>query len=361
MPETTLLKKIIQVIKTDCSLSLTNNVDQLVRIEQKIESLIADHLSVQEVMTDSREVTILLSDLRGFTALSEHYPATDVMELLNRYFARMSEIIVIQHKGTIDKFMGDGIMVLFGAPEENNDDLQRALSCAIHMQIAMDEINNKNQHLGMPNLFMGIGINTGRVVAGKLGSELHSEYTVIGDEVNLASRIEAYSLRGQVLISENCYQKAKEYITTGTSNQVFVKGKKEPVKLYELLSLNSEPELRVPCREVRKNLRIEVDLPLIFYMIDDKTVLQKEYSASIIDLSYSGMLIELEQELKMLSEIKFSLSLSLMNNQSSDIYGKVIRANKVMNAWHVNIEFTSIPTDADKALRSYINRIIQGM
>jgi len=144
----------------------------------------------------SREVTIVLADLRGFTAISESFPPTAVLELLNRYLGRMSEII-FRHEGAIDKFMGDSIMVLFGAPNAHDDDVQRALACAVEMQLAMEEINDDNKRRGMPELFMGIGINTGTVMAGLLGSELYSEYTVIGDEVNLTSRIEAFSLRGQ--------------------------------------------------------------------------------------------------------------------------------------------------------------------
>jgi class 3 adenylate cyclase len=125
--------------------------------------------------------------------------------MLNRYFGRMSAII-FANGGSIDKFMGDAIMVLFGAPIAHAEDVQHAVTCAVQMQIAMDEVNREHREQGLPELFMGIGINTGTVMAGLLGSEAYSEYTVIGDEVNLASRIEAFSLRGQVLISENTYR-----------------------------------------------------------------------------------------------------------------------------------------------------------
>src|SRR5262245_34199836 len=149
----------------------------------------------------AREVSVLLTDLRGFTAISEAHTATVLLEILNRYLVRMSEIAVA-HGGTIDKFMGDAIMVLFGAPFEHDDDVKRAVTCAVDMQIELYEINKRLRAEGLPELNMGIGINTGGVMAGLLGSDLYAEYTVIGDEVNLASRIEAYSLRGQILISE---------------------------------------------------------------------------------------------------------------------------------------------------------------
>jgi adenylate cyclase len=106
--------------------------------------------------TEHKQVSILLSDLRGFTALSEQYSPAEVIDLLNRYFSRMCEVIE-RHEGTIDKFMGDGIMVLFGAPESGRDDLTRAIACATEMQQVMSEVNILNAHHNMPQLFMGIG------------------------------------------------------------------------------------------------------------------------------------------------------------------------------------------------------------
>ena len=162
-------------------------------------------------LPESKYVTILLSDLRGFTAMSENYSPSSIIELLNRYLTTMNEIIITQYGGTIDKFMGDSVMALFGVSESKSDDIERALNCALDMQIAMDKINKTNRSMGLPNLFMGIGINSGKVIAGKVGSELRSEYTVIGDEVNLAARISAYSMRGQILISNNVFKKTKDF------------------------------------------------------------------------------------------------------------------------------------------------------
>ena len=174
-----------------------------------------------------REVTILLADLRGFTSITATLPAGTVIAMLNRCLGRMNEI-VSRHHGTIDKFMGDSIMVLFGVPTEHPDDVKRALTCAIEMQLAMVELNNQDRQEGMPELFMGIGINTGSVMAGKFGSNFYSEYTVIGDEVNLASRIEAFSLRGQVLISENTFDQCRDFVTVSDAMEVYVKGKTQP-------------------------------------------------------------------------------------------------------------------------------------
>jgi len=187
-------------------------------------------------MRESRRVTILLSDLRGFTATAERFSALAMVEALNRYLEKMSEII-LRHGGVIDKFMGDSIMALFGAPEVMANDTEAALRCAIDMQTAMGEVNRVNEALGMAPLFMGIGINTGEVIVGPLGSHFHSEYTVIGDEVNLTSRVEAHSLRGQILLSEKAYELTRDAIEIGQINEVHVKGKKNLVRMFELKAI----------------------------------------------------------------------------------------------------------------------------
>ena len=161
-------------------------LDQSSELESQIYSLLHDSLGNEAA--HSSEVTILLSDIRGFTALSENYPATDIVSMLNHYFTRMNEIIH-KYNGIIDKYMGDSIMVLFGVPDSDPEDVSRAVACAVEMQIAMDTVNQDNADSGLPEFFMGIGVNTGSVSAGEVGSELHHEYTVIGDGVNLVSCI----------------------------------------------------------------------------------------------------------------------------------------------------------------------------
>ena len=167
----------------------------------------------------TRVVTILFTDLRGFTAILESHPAPELLDVLNRYLIRMSEI-AFDHGGTIDKFIGDSIMVLFGAPNTHEDDVKRAVTCAVDMQIALFEMNKQNKKRGLPELNMGIGINTGTVMAGVLGSEIYAEYTVIGEEVNLASRIEAYSLRGQILVSEATYLHVRDHVLVSAPTDV---------------------------------------------------------------------------------------------------------------------------------------------
>jgi len=312
----------------------------------------------EDPLLQSKRVTILLSDLRGFTAMAEKHSALEVIELLNQYFLKMSEVIQ-RYNGTIDKFMGDAIMVLFGAPKSHETDLERGIACAIEMQIAMATFNSETHLNDYPPLFMGIGINTGEVVAGQLGSYIHSEYTVIGDEVNLASRVEAHSLRGQILISENCYQQAKSYIEIGSKNSVRVKGKSDMVNLYELVATNKPIRLVPPRSEVRNSPRVLVDSPLAFQCLEGKQVLEEEYIGRIVDLSYGGIFATSPVKLEIQQEIKITLSLSLMSHQSSAIYARVIRVNQFEHQWEVNLEFTAIHQEAQAAIKDFVDQQIE--
>lgn len=315
-------------------------------------ALIASHA------VDHRRVTILLSDLRGFTAMAENINALEMVQTLNRYLNRMTEII-ISHGGTIDKFIGDAIMVLFGAPEAKEDQLEAALACAIEMQLAMKDINAENQAKGMAPFFMGIGINTGEVVAGQLGSALHSEYTVIGDQVNLASRVEAHSLRGQILLSENTYQLARDFIEIGDVNEVTVKGKKGSVRMYELLSTRRPRLLVAPARELRNSPRVVVDMPFTFQRLSGKLVLPQAHQGRVIDLGYGGMFIVSPVMLEPFDDIKISLSLSFMGSEMAEIYAKVLRVATVAQGQECRIEFTSIDPRAAKALKEFVDGIVE--
>src|ERR671923_204741 len=161
-----------------------------------------------------RELTILFADLRGFMSISDRYPPEVVLQVLNRCLITMTEV-VFAHEGTIDKFMGDSIMAHFGEAPSGKDPAERAVACAVDLQIAMDKLNAQQRHSAFPEVYLGIGINTGPVLVGTLGSELYEAHTVIGEEVALAARIEAFSLRGQVLLSESTFRRCNGHIKTG--------------------------------------------------------------------------------------------------------------------------------------------------
>ena len=150
---------------------------------------------------DLRSVTLMMSDIRSFTTLVEHLPPEKVVTLLNRYLGKMTDII-LEHGGTIDEFLGDAVLAAFGAPTKTPDHAQRAVTCAIAMQAAMDDINTQNKADGLPEIEMAIALNTGEVVAGNIGSERRSKYGFVGHEVNVTSRIEDAALPREILVSE---------------------------------------------------------------------------------------------------------------------------------------------------------------
>ncbi|HUF81153.1 MAG TPA: adenylate/guanylate cyclase domain-containing protein [Burkholderiales bacterium] len=307
----------------------------------------------------SREVTILLADLRGFTSISAAYPAGTVLELLNRCLARMSEII-FRHQGSIDKFMGDSIMVLFGALASHEDDVRRALACAVEMQLAMDELNEQHRATGMPDLYLGIGINTGVVMAGLIGSDLYSEFTVIGDNVNLASRIEAFSLRGQVLISPSTFERCRDFVTTGDPMEVHVKGKSEPVSLREVLGIPSLGRA-VPRKEVRRSPRVDVKMPFTYQVIENDVVIPELYGGRVLDIAYHGVLAELDWHLPTYSEIKLDLDLPLVGHKATDIYAKIVKTKGGMGGVYLSgIEFTSVSAQSNMNIQLFVQLLIQG-
>jgi len=307
---------------------------------------------------DKKKVAVLISDLRDFTSMSEKYPDIAVVQMLNRYFSVMNSIIIEEHNGFIDKYMGDSIMAIFGI---NNEEwvISNAIECAIKMQIAMDTINKENVALGMPQLYMGIGISYGEAVIAHLGSNLYSERTVIGDIVNLASRIEAFSLRGQVLLSEASYLHVKEYVTYGKKHTAFVKGKEKSIEFYDLLSSKIDQKLHVPQRDVRQSQRIDVCLAFNYQILDSKHILDKNYDAHSVDISYEGLLAQIYEPMALFTEIK--IRLFLRNNESSEIYAKVIRIreDEEQNIF-AHIVFTSIDDVSRYQLQLFIDSIIQG-
>jgi adenylate cyclase len=329
---------------------------------KELENVLADITYTPGILRDEhiqrREVTIMLTDLRGFTSISDLHPASVIFDLLNQHLIKMSEIIV-QHGGTINKFIGDSILVLFGAPHSHLDDVRRAVTCAVDMQIAMDEIISYHHSLGLPEFYMGIGINTGTVMAGYLGSDLYNEYTVIGNEVNLASRIEAFSLRGQVLISKNTYELCRDFVETSEPIDVYVKGISQAVQVYEVVSIPSLGKT-LPRKEIRRSHRVEVNIPFTYRLVENKIVSSELRSGMIMDISYHGVLAELDSELPIFSDIKLEIDLSLIGYTAADIYAKILNSKRQDNRYLSAIEFTSVSVQSNIHIQQFVQLLVQG-
>jgi adenylate cyclase len=207
---------------------------------------VMDHVRAGRVQPggELKPVTILFSDIRSFTTISENMDAKELVALLNEYFTEMVGI-VMEENGVVDKYIGDAIMAVFGAPVGKDDDPVRAVRAAVRMRVALAKLNISLEKRGMQQLRTGIGIHTGVVVAGNLGSEKRMEYTVIGDPVNLASRLESATkeLHVNILISEDTYELVKDSIETRQVKEIHVKGRGKPVMTYEVLGIKGEPLL----------------------------------------------------------------------------------------------------------------------
>jgi adenylate cyclase len=197
-----------------------------------VEKILANPDEVQ-LGGENQTATVLFSDIRGFTRMSEKMEPARVVELLNEYFTEMTEVI-FENGGTLDKYLGDGIMALFGAPIARVDDAERAVKTAIEMQRALDRLNREWLSRGQPRLEAGVGINTGVVTAGNIGSAQRMDYTVIGDAVNLASRLCSLAQGGQILVSDSTFSQLSQALAARRLEPIRVKGRETPVDVYEI-------------------------------------------------------------------------------------------------------------------------------
>jgi adenylate cyclase len=339
-----------------CAIAITAYIAQTARgirktfgryLTDEVVANLLEHPKGLKLGGERRKITILTSDLRGFTALAERLPPEEVIKVLNIYLGYMADIIT-QYQGTIDEFMGDGILVLFGAPTARDDDAKRAIACAISMQLAMDSVNEKMSQLGLPHLEMGIGINTGEVIVGNIGSEKRTKYGVVGSQVNLTYRIESYTVGGQILISELTLQEAGSIVQVEGQREVYTKGVKKPITIYEVGGIGGEYNLFLKPKE-EQFLPLDESIPIRYAILDGKHVSAVMLQGSLVKLSAKGAEISSQYSVVPLSNIKFNLlTLNNIVSASEDIYAKVIE--KETDNGNFCIHFTSLPPDVEAML-----------
>jgi len=305
------------------------------------------------------EATIVFADLRGFSAITSSYPAEVVLRILDRCLGVMVDIIA-RHYGTVDKFMGDAIMAVFhGDPAEPRDHARRALLCAVEMQLAMYELRRRHREEAVPELYMGIGVNTGSVMAGLVGSDAYRAYTVIGEEVNLASRIEALSLRGQVLISEATHTHVNDFVQAGAPVEVYVKGRAEGMRVREVLGVPALGKT-VPRQDARKSPRVPVALELEYWRLEGKIVAADAARAIVRDLGYQGMLVEMPAPLQLYAELKLAFALPGVGVRARDVYARIVSVRPSAGRWLAGLEFTSLDAALEKEIRLCVQMLLQG-
>jgi adenylate cyclase len=289
---------------------------------------------------ERRKITIVTSDLRGFTATSERLPPEEVVKILNFYLHNMADVIS-KYYGTIDEFMGDGILILFGAPTVREDDAVRAVACAVEMQLTMVPVNEKMKEWGLPPLEMGIGINTGEVVVGNIGSEKRTKYGIVGSHVNLTYRIESYTVGGQIFISESTLKEAGSILRIDSVKHVQPKGVQEPITIYEVGGIGGEYNLFLT-KEEQVFYFLPDPIPIQYMILDGKHISDTLFKGSLIKLSAKEALIscnngERDGMPSPLSNIKLNLLTHF--NSAEDIYAKVLE--KLAEDGSFYIHFTS--------------------
>jgi adenylate cyclase len=306
-----------------------------------------------------RDATVLFADLRGFSAISSSYPAQVVLGVLSRCFGLMTEI-VLRHYGTIDKFMGDGIMVIFhGDNLLPRDHAQRALLCAVEMQIALNELRQRHHEDQLPDIYIGIGISSGKVMIGLIGSDAYRAFTAIGEHVNLAARIEALSLRGQVLMSETTYRHCPDFVQAAEPIDVHVKGSSQGIRIRELLAI---PELGkvVPRQELRKSPRVPITLELHYSLVVGKAVEGESMRGFVRDIGYHGVLAEIDGPLPMYTELKLAFDLPCLAFRPTDIYARVVSMREQNGRNRAGLEFTSLGAASNEQIRLFVQMCVQG-
>ena len=231
----------------------------------------------------NRDVSILMSDLRGFTALSTRLPSSDLITMLNNYFEHMADVIR-HYGGTIIEFLGDGIFVVFGAPQDLPDHAAAAVSCAIEMQNAMIGVNEWNREHGYPELEMGIGVNSGSVVVGNIGSDQKMKYGCMGQTVNLAGRLESLTLGGEICISENTRDKISAGLTIVNENSFMPKGARKEMKFYSVAGIGPDCKLESAGGSIHWR-KLPAARELVFYLLNGKTVDPEPHTGSLTKVS----------------------------------------------------------------------------
>ena len=270
-----------------------------------------------------RHVTILMSDLRGFTSLVGRLAPEQVVTIINRYLGAMVDVI-LKYEGTINEFIGDAIFVIFGAPLWWPDHAQRAVACAVAMQLAMAEVNTQNRQDGLPEVEMGIGVNTGEVVVGNIGSHRRTKYGVLGTHVNLTSRIESYTIGGQILISESTLQAVGPILRIAQQMEIEVKGIDRPITIYDVRGIGGEHNLFLPEGE-DSFIPLPEGIPVKYTVLEEKYLGGAAFTGILMKLSFKGGEIHSDTLVSSWSNIRLQLTNLDGAPIPGHLYGKVIR------------------------------------
>jgi class 3 adenylate cyclase len=287
-----------------------------------------------------RRVSILMADIRGFTALSERLPPEEVIAILNTYCGVMIDVC-LRHEGTINEMIGDALVVTFGALQPLPDHPAAAVACAIEMQNAMREVNAVNARHKRPDISMGVAVNTTDVVVGTIGSEKRSSFSVVGSGVNMTSRIESFTVGGQVLVSRSVVDEIGPLLRIDDRREVHPKGASAPITIYAVGGIagrynvvleRSDADLMPPARA----------LAVRYVTLSGKHVDGEAHGAAVCRVSRTGMELAAAPHVAVLDDLRLNLAKGSAHLTSLDVYAKVVAID---DTGCVRLRFTSTPPE----------------
>ncbi len=321
-------------------------------LSKKVVDNILESPEEQKIGGRRKTVTILMSDIRGFTGLSETMDPEIMVQLLNRYLERMSKII-LKYDGIIDEILGDSILAVFGVPEKNVTDPVRAVACAVAMQNALDDLNDTFIREGHPPLEMGIGINTGSVVVGNIGSEVRMKYAVVGSTVNTAARIESNTVGGQILLGESTYDLVKETVTCDAPQTFMMKGIKRPLVVYAVKRIGPPFNLELKLPETVET-GVHINLPFRCWKVENKKIGDSAVSGETILLSNNLITASIAPGFDPLTDIKLAFDFCVEAHCFEDIYAKVLSVKEKDGISVHQLQITSIDPKDKNILDQWI-------
>lgn len=265
-----------------------------------------------------RTLTIMMSDLRGFTAMSEQMDPQSLIAMLNHYLGAMTDVIQ-RYNGTIIEFIGDGILAVFGAPLASDHHASDAVAAAVAMQMQMDNINEWNQERDFPVLEMGIGINTGEVIVGNIGSEKRTKYGVVGSHVNLCGRIESYTVGGQILISPQTRSMISCDLDVVQELEVYPKGVKGALILSQVTGIGKPYGLSCSVPSRQEEMR-SVHIPVEFKRITDKHCSDAVFEGILTAINGKNAILKTQVPIRLFENISLCAD--------NDVFCKVLRAGE---------------------------------
>lgn len=292
-----------------------------------------------------REVSVLMSDISGFSQLAERLDPQRVVELLNVYLTVMTDVID-EHDGAIDEFIGDAILAIFGAPIPDDDHAQKAVACSVAMQQEMAEVNRRLAERDLPLLEMTVAVNTGEVVVGTIGSEKRAKYGVVGSPVNLTARIQTLAAPGEALISEPTYAATggpDGNVRIGETRQVELKGFAEPISVHTVAGIDGQD---VP-DDAAALTELTAEAPFTFAVLDGKRLVDRGATGAIVRASPKGALARIDAPVASRADVR----LTLADAEGDAIYAKVLDAYEDAEGRWARFRFSALPPLAAAALK----------